>query len=254
MTLEQQYKQVLTSASHGFNRDDRTGVGCTSIFAPELTWDLSAGKFPMLTGRRIFPKVFKTEFEWFINGETNIKRFQDNNVKIWDAWADDEGELGPVYGHQLRNYNSEGIDQLSEVIYQLKNNPDSRRHIISLWNVSQLDDMALPPCYNYFQFFVEGDKLNMFVNQRSADILLGIPYDLCLFSMLLLYVAEQTGLQAARVKLNMVDAHVYNNQREAVADYLAQDTHDLPDYEYKDGELTINNYKWSKYITAEVAV
>lgn len=254
--FENQYRNnLLTAMNEGTEREDRTGVGCKSIFNASLEWDLSIGKFPMITGRRIYPKVFNTEFDWFINGETNIARFRKNNVKIWDAWADEQGNLGPVYGHQMKNFNSQGIDQLQSLLEQLKTNPDSRRHIISLWNPAQLADMALPPCYLYFQFFVEkGGLLNMFVVQRSADMLLGIPYDVCLFSKLLLYVAEQTNLKAHKVNLQMIDAHVYSNQIEAVNDFLSQDTYDMPSYTYENGVLKLSDYKYASNITAAVAV
>ena len=166
-TYEAQYHEILQDClDQGIYRDDRTEIGCYSTFNKSIKVDLTES-FPLITGRRMFPKIFKTEFDWFINGETNIKRFQDNGVKIWDAWADKNGDLGPVYGHQMRNFNNQYIDQLESVIDSLKHNPDSRRHIISLWNPAQLSKMALPPCYLYFQFYVDNGYLNMFTLQRS---------------------------------------------------------------------------------------
>jgi thymidylate synthase len=251
---EEQYQNILEQCvAFGTERHDRTGVGCYSIFNASLSIDLGDG-FPLLTGRKMFEKTFKTEFEWFINGETNIQRFRDEGVKIWDAWADENGDLGPVYGHQMRNFNDQNIDQMQMLIKNLIADPDSRRHIISLWNPAQLDQMRLPPCYLYFQFFVDGNNLNMFVVQRSGDLFLGIPYDIALFSQILLYVAELTGYRANKLDVQIVDAHVYKTSSRAVIQYLLQETFDLPDYKYKNGILTINNYKHGLVISAPVAV
>jgi thymidylate synthase len=251
---ELDYKKLLRDAiDNGVYRDDRTGIGCYSVFSKNLRVDISKN-FPLITGIKMFEKTFKTEFEWFINGETNIKRFQEAGIKIWDAWADENGDLGPVYGHQLRNYNGSNIDQLRGVITSLKTNPDSRRHIISLWNVMQLHQMRLPPCYLYFQFFVEKDRLNMFALQRSGDLLLGIPYDIALFSQLLMYVASEAGYKPGILDLQIIDAHVYSNQIEAVEYYLNLPIFDLPDYEYTGKELTIKNYNHGPVIKAKVAV
>ncbi len=254
--LENDYQDILKEAMLlGFDRQDRTGVGCKSIFNKQLSWNLSRGYFPLITGRRIFPKVFNTEWDWFSNGETNIKRFQENNVTIWDAWADENGDLGPVYGHQMRNFNDQGVDQLKRLIWSLNNIRDSRRHIISLWNPAQISEMALPPCYLYFQFFVDhNEKLNMFVVQRSGDLFLGIPYDLALFSRLLLYVAAETRHIPGKIDLQIVDAHVYRNQKDAILEYLSQPIFDQPTYDYKEDKLIINDYKHGPHITAPVAV
>jgi thymidylate synthase len=251
---EAQYKELLwKTLTNGVYRKDRTNVGCLSIFNANLRIDLNDG-FPLLTGRKMFQKTFDTEFEWFMNGETNIQRFKDAGVKIWDAWADENGDLGPVYGYQMRNFNGAGGDQLKAVITSLKNDPDSRRHIISLWNPLQLHQMALPPCYLYFQFFVEQDRLNMFVVQRSGDMFLGIPYDVALFSKILLYIAEETNLKANYIDIQVVDAHVYNNQHDAIREYLDQETFQAPDYIYKNGALSLINYKHGPVITAKVAI
>ena len=252
--IEKQYKKILQKAiAKGQFRNDRTGVGSHSLFNQQLSWNLKNG-FPMITGRKIYQKVFNTEFDWFINGETNIQRFKDNNVKIWDSWANPEGDLGPVYGHQLRNFNSNGIDQLKSLLKSLKTNPDSRRHIVTLWNPQQLNDMALPPCYLYFQFFVQGTKLNMFVVQRSGDLFLGIPYDIALFSKLLLYVADETNLKANKINLQIVDAHVYKNQLSAIKEYLKTKRYNLPKFTYKNKQLEIIDYQYNKKITCEVAI
>jgi len=251
---ESQYKNLLKYCLYaGVNRNDRTGVGSMSIFNSSLSINVSK-YFPIITGRKMSQKIFDTEFEWFMNGETNIKRFKDVGVKIWDAWADENGDLGPVYGHQMRNFNDQNIDQMQNVIKSLKTDPDSRRHIISLWNPAQQDQMALPPCYLYFQFFVDNNKLNMFVVQRSGDLFLGIPYDVALFTKILLYVADQTGLKANILDIQIVDAHIYNNQIEAVKEYLIQDNFELPEYKLDNNILELIGYKHGPVITAAVAV
>lgn len=441
LEFEQRYKNILLEAmSSGVNRADRTGVGSKSIFNQQLSWDLSTGEFPMITGRKMFEKTFKTEFEWFMNGETNIRRFQDAGVKIWDAWqkpinywppvdrklvevkirgtgeyyeysgdfssrgldakkgsfenrlrniwtrmmtrcykestqyywykkvsvhpdwhdcsvfvkevqqlpgfslenydkiqldkdyygskvysketcvwlykqentlytknfkpfkvegevclsfndAEDKvgikrstlhrwikqgkidvdylkakegyvlrlelknGDLGPVYGYQMLNFNNQSINQLEAVKHSLKHTRDSRRHIISLWNPAQTHLMALPPCYLYFQFFVdEGERLNMFVVQRSGDLFLGIPYDVALFSQILLYMCEECKYLPGQIDLQIVDAHVYSNQIEAINAYRHSETFDLPTYTYKDKTLKIKNYQHGPVISAPVAV
>jgi thymidylate synthase len=203
----------------------------------------------------MFPKVFNTEMLWFLNGETNIQRFKDAGVKIWDAWADEDGELGPVYGHQLRNFSGRGYDQLESVIDSLNNDPDSRRHVISLWNPVQLEYMALPPCYLYFQFFVENGKLNMFVVQRSGDMYLGVPYDIALFTLIMNYVGEKTGLLPNRLSVNIVDAHVYKNQLEAVNKYLDTNILSRPSYRFcTERGARLIDYQSGPHIPAPVAV
>jgi thymidylate synthase len=254
VTYEEGYRRLLWEClTNGVHRNDRTGVGCKSIFNASLKANVSK-YFPVITGRKMFEKTFNTEFEWFINGETNIQRFRDAGVKIWDAWADENGDLGPVYGHQMRNFNDQNIDQMQMLIKQLINDPDSRRHIISLWNPAQIDQMRLPPCYLYFQFFVEHDKLNMFVVQRSGDLFLGIPYDMALFTKILLYVSDKVGLKANWLEVQIVDAHIYDNQYDAIHEYLMQDTFDTPEYIYENGALTLINYKHGPVITAKVAI
>jgi thymidylate synthase len=251
---ESQYKELLYKClASGTSRHDRTGIGCNSIFNANLRIDLKEG-FPLLTGRKMFQKTFDTEFEWFMNGETNVQRFRDANVKIWDAWADENGDLGPVYGHQMRNFNDQNIDQMQMLIENLIDDPDSRRHIISLWNPAQTNQMALPPCYLYFQFFVDGLDLNMFVVQRSGDMFLGIPYDVALFSKILLYVANKVELIPNFIDVQIVDAHVYNNQHDAIHNYLDQETFQSPQYFYKNGALTLINYKHGPVISAKVAI
>ena len=254
ITYEEQYRRLLWECFvNSTHRNDRTGVGCYSTFNAKLKINVSK-YFPVITGRKMFQKTFDTEFEWFMNGETNIQRFRDAGVKIWDAWADENGDLGPVYGHQMRNFNNQNIDQMQMLIKNLIEDPDSRRHIISLWNPAQLDEMRLPPCYLYFQFFVDNGKLNMFVVQRSGDLFLGIPYDIALFTKILLYVSEKVNLKANWLEVSIVDAHIYNNQHEAIHKYLLEDTFDTPEYIYKNGALSLINYNHGPVITAKVAI
>ncbi len=253
---EIQYRDIIQSclSDEAVYREDRTGVGCYSVFNKQI--DIEVGnKFPVITGRKMFPKVFNTEMLWFLNGETNIQRFKDAGVKIWDAWADEDGELGPVYGHQLRNFSGRGYDQLESVIDSLKNDPDSRRHVISLWNPVQLEYMALPPCYLYFQFFVENGKLNMFVVQRSGDMYLGVPYDIALFTLIMNYVGEKTGLLPNRLSVNIVDAHVYKNQLEAVNKYLDTNILSRPSYRFcTERGARLIDYQSGPHIPAPVAI
>lgn len=253
-SYEKKYKNIIQKIiNKGVYRDDRTGVGCYSVFNQSLQINVSK-YFPILTGRKMFEKTFKTEFEWFIKGETNIKRLQDAGVKIWDSWADKNGNLGPVYGHQLINFNSNGYNQLECLINSIKNNPNSRRHIISLWNPLQLNEMKLPPCYLYFQFFVENNKLNMFVLQRSGDLIAGIPYDVALFTLFLLYISEKTGYKANKLNLNIIDAHIYKNQLEVANEYLKRDILNLPTYKYKNERLNIINYNCNSFIKIPIAI
>lgn len=253
-SYEKKYKKIIQEIiNKGIYRNDRTGVGCYSVFNKSLEINVSK-YFPILTGRKMFEKTFKTEFEWFINGETNIKRLQDAGVKIWDNWADENGDLGPVYGHQLINFNSNGYNQLEGLINSIKNNPNSRRHIVSLWNPLQLNEMKLPPCYLYFQFFVENNKLNMFVLQRSGDLIAGIPYDVALFTLFLLYISEKTGYKANKLNLNIIDAHIYKNQLEVADEYLKRNILDLPTYKYKNEQLNIINYNCDSFIKIPIAI
>lgn len=252
--FEIKYRKILKEClKKGNFRNDRTGIGSYSIFDKNIVINISK-YFPILTGRKIFLKIFETEFDWFINGETNIKRFQDLNIHIWDAWANKNGNLGPVYGFQMLNFNNNNINQLDKIIDSIKNNPDSRRHIITLWNPLQIDQMALPPCYHNFQFYVQNNKLNLAVTQRSGDLFLGIPYDICLFSKFLLYVSNKCGLKANIISLRIVDAHIYKNHIDSINEYLLQPILQLPKYEFVNNKINLFNYNYSKIITAPVAI
>jgi len=267
MIYEQQYRNLLFDVvKNGQSRMDRTKIGTKSLFNKSLsipiftTSKLGSDKiegenFPILSGKHMSQKIFDTEFEWFMAGETNIQRFKDNNVTIWDNWATPEGDLGPVYGYQLRNFNGEGIDQLANLIEGINENRHSRRHIISLWNPGMTDKMALPPCYLYFQFYIHQGQLSMFVLQRSGDLFLGIPYDVCLFAKLLLYVSEQTGLVPKEIQLSIVDAHIYNNHLDAIKTYLSfNDFKDGCKFSYTSGNLILKDYVPGPKITGEVAI
>jgi len=252
---EKKYKNLLYEVRDGFSvkRNDRTGTGCMSQFSLGINTDIDQ-YFPILTGKKMYPYIYESEFKWFISGHTNVKELQEKGNTIWNEWADKDGNLGPVYGHQLRNFNSDGHDQLESVLNSIQNDPDSRRHIISLWNPGQLKEMALPPCYLYFQFFVDGNNLNMFALQRSADLFLGVPYDMALFAQLLLYVAEKVNLKAKNLDVKFIDAHIYNNHFEAVEAYLNEPYTRPIEYTYENEILTLKNYKPGKVITAPVAI
>ena len=253
--FEKKYKTILKNClANGVERNDRTGVGSYSLFNQTLKINISK-QFPIITGRKMYKKIFDTEFDWFINGETNIERFKKANVTIWDDWADKNGNLGPVYGYQMLNYNGNNINQLEALIASLKHNKDSRRHIISLWNPIQLNEMALPPCYLYFQFYIDkSNKLNMFVVQRSGDLFLGIPYDIALFSKILLFIALKTNLKANKLEVQIIDAHIYKNQIGSIKKYLIQPIFNLPKYKYNNENLELIEYKCGPKITAKVAI
>jgi thymidylate synthase len=250
----QQYHDLMKRIlSEGVKKTDRTGTGTISVFGHQMRFNLADG-FPVVTTKKLHLRSIIIELLWFLRGDSNITWLKENGCSIWDEWADENGDLGPVYGHQLRNFNSCNIDQLNNAIQSLKTSPDSRRHVITLWNPCQLSEMALPPCYLYFQFFVDRDRLNMHVVQRSGDLFLGIPYDMALFSMLLLYVSKEAGYSPGILDLNIIDAHVYKNQIDAIEEYIETETFELPKYEFNDNKITLLNYKSGPVITAPVAI
>tara|TARA_E500000318_G_scaffold100450_1_gene103158 strand:+ start:1093 stop:1896 length:804 start_codon:yes stop_codon:yes gene_type:complete len=267
MIYEKNYRALITKIiKDGNYREDRTGVGTKSLFHQRLNININATKklgqekiegdnFPILNGKHMSQNIFDTEFEWFMNGETNIQRFKDNNVTIWDNWATPEGDLGPVYGYQLRNFNGQGIDQLKQLIDGINKDRHGRRHIISLWNPAMIKDMALPPCYLYFQFYINHGMINMFVVQRSGDMFLGVPYDVCLFSKILLYVASETNTVPKNIDISIIDAHIYLNHFDAVKEYMNNtDYKDGAKFSYQSGRLILKNYKPGPKIKAPVAV
>jgi thymidylate synthase len=266
-------KLVYTS---GIEKTDRTGTGTKSIFGHQMRFDLSKG-FPLVTTKKIHVKSVVHELLWFLKGTTNINYLKENGVRIWNEWADEKGNLGPVYGHQWRNWNSEGIDQIKEVINTLKTNPDSRRMLISAWNPSVMPDTnksfaeniannkaALPPCHAFFQFYVAGGKLSCQLYQRSADVFLGVPFNIASYALLTLMVAQVCGYQAGDFIHSFGDVHIYSNHYEQIDEQLTRLPKKLPvmqlnpeiknifDFTYEDFELL--NYEPHPLIKGKVAI
>ena len=263
----QQYIELLRHVrTHGTHKEDRTGTGTLSVFGYQMRFDLAAG-FPVVTTKKLHLRSIIHELLWFIRGDTNVKYLRDNGVSIWDEWADANGELGPVYGKQWRSWptaDGRSIDQLSEVIAQIKRNPDSRRLIVSAWNVAEIEHMALPPCHLLFQFYVANGKLSCQLYQRSADIFLGVPFNIASYALLTRMIAQVCGLQPGDFVHTLGDAHVYLNHIEQTDTQLARTPRPLPtlninpsvhsifDFKYEDFEL--DNYQCHPAIKAPVAV
>ncbi len=263
----QQYLQLLKHVmENGVRKDDRTGTGTLSTFGYQMRFNLEHG-FPLLTTKKLHLRSIIHELLWFLNGETNVKYLNDNKVTIWDEWADENGNLGPIYGYQWRNWKTnEGkhIDQISQVVDSLKNNPDSRRHIVSAWNVGEIDKMALPPCHVMFQFYVVNGKLSCHLYQRSADIFLGVPFNIASYAILLQMMAQVTGYQAHEFVHTLGDAHIYMNHIEQVKTQLLREPRELPqlkinknvksifDFKFEDFELI--NYNPHPHIKGEIAI
>lgn len=262
-----QYLDLLYKITQeGTLKHDRTGVGTKSIFGYQMRFDLSKG-FPLLTTKKVHLKSIIYELLWFIKGDTNIKYLHDHKVTIWDEWADENGDLGPVYGHQWRSWagaDGKSIDQLSEVIKSLKNNPDSRRHIVSAWNVSEVSKMALPPCHALFQFYVADGKLSCQLYQRSADVFLGVPFNIASYALLTMMIAQECGYQLGDFVHTLGDAHIYTNHFEQVQTQLEREPRELPvmklnpevksvfDFDYED--FTLEGYDPHPLIKAPIAV
>ena len=214
----------------GVVKTDRTGTGTVSVFGYQMRFDLQAG-FPMITTKKIHLKSILHELLWFLKGDTNIQYLKDNGVKIWDEWADENGELGPVYGSQWRNWKTaegKSIDQITQVVNQIKNNPDSRRIIVSAWNVGEINNMKLPPCHAFFQFYVANGKLSCQLYQRSADIFLGVPFNIASYAMLTLMMAQVCNLHPGEFIHTLGDAHLYSNHTEQAKLQLSRDIRKLP--------------------------
>lgn len=236
-----QYHDLLKHVlEHGNQKGDRTGTGTLSVFGYQMRFDLSEG-FPMVTTKKLHLKSIIYELLWFLKGDTNIEYLQENGVRIWNEWADENGDLGPVYGHQWRNWNSEEIDQIQEVVDTLKNNPNSRRMLVSAWNPSVLPDTsvsfaenvangkaALPPCHAFFQFYVADGKLSCQLYQRSADIFLGVPFNIASYALFTMMMAQVCGYQPGEFIHTFGDAHIYNNHLEQVELQLSRDPRPLP--------------------------
>ena len=262
-----QYLDLLARVmDEGVDRSDRTGTGTRGVFGHQMRFNLSHG-FPMVTTKKLHLKSIVHELIWFMAGDTNVKYLQENGVKIWDAWADEDGELGPVYGKQWRRWETAGgsvIDQLDNVVEAIKTNPYSRRHIVSAWNPGEVDDMALPPCHCLFQFHVADGKLSCQLYQRSADIFLGVPFNIASYALLTHMVAEACGLEAGDFVHSFGDAHIYSNHFEQVKKQLSREPRPLPRltlnkavkslYDYKFSDIEITGYDPHPHIAGKVAV
>ncbi len=274
-------KQYLDLLQHiidnGFQKGDRTGTGTKSVFGYQMRFNLEEG-FPLLTTKKVHLRSIIHELLWLINGDTNIKYLHDNKVSIWDEWADENGNLGPIYGAQWRNWNNEGIDQIADLIDSIKNNPNSRRHIVTAWNPSVLPDekskdfaknvadgkAALPPCHAFFQFYVADNKLSCQLYQRSADVFLGVPFNIASYSLLTMMIAQVCGLGLGDFIHTFGDVHIYNNHIEQVKLQLSREPRHLPtmklnpevksifDFKYEDFKL--ENYNPHDAIKADVSI
>lgn len=263
----QQYHTLLEHIlENGTQKTDRTGTGTTSIFGYQMRFNLQEG-FPLITTKKVHLKSIIHELLWFINGDTNIKYLKDNGVGIWDEWANENGDLGPVYGKQWRSWtapNGKVIDQLKEVIDTLKKSPDSRRIIVSAWNVGELSEMALMPCHALFQFYVADNKLSCQLYQRSADVFLGVPFNIASYALLTMMVAQVCDLEVGDFIWTGGDTHIYSNHYEQVATQLAREPRELPTmkinpavksiFDFKFEDFTLENYNPYPGIKAPVAV
>jgi thymidylate synthase len=252
--------------NEGTEKHDRTGTGTISVFGHQMRFNLEEG-FPLLTTKKLHLKSIIYELLWFLKGDTNVKYLQDHGVRIWNEWADEHGELGPVYGHQWRSwpdYQGGHIDQITQLVEQIKKNPDSRRHIVSAWNVAEVNNMALPPCHTLFQFYVADGRLSLQLYQRSADIFLGVPFNIASYALLLMMMAQVTGLKVGDFVHTFGDAHIYLNHIEQVKLQLSRDTRALPkmiinpevkdlfDFKFEDFQLV--DYDPHPHIPGVVAV
>jgi thymidylate synthase len=263
----QQYLELMRLVrENGVQKHDRTGTGTLSVFGHQMRFDLSRG-FPLVTTKKLHLRSIIHELLWFLRGDTNIKYLHEHNVTIWDEWADDNGDLGPIYGYQWRSWptpDGRHIDQISQAVEQIKNNPDSRRIIVSAWNVGELDNMALPPCHAFFQFYVANGKLSCQLYQRSADIFLGVPFNIASYALLTMMIAQVAGLAAGDFVHTLGDAHLYSNHLEQADEQLAREPYPSPqmilnpdvnsifDFTFEDFQLV--NYQCHPHIKAPVAV
>ena len=263
----QQYLDLLQHIlDDGVDKSDRTGTGTRSIFGHQMRFDLGA-RFPMLTTKKLHTPSIIHELLWFLTGDTNIQYLNENGVRIWNAWADENGELGPVYGYQWRSWptaDGRKIDQMSQVIEQIRQSPDSRRHIVSAWNVSDVENMALPPCHLLFQFYVASGRLSCQLYQRSADVFLGVPFNIASYSLLTLMVAQACDLKPGEFVHTFGDAHLYRNHFEQARQQLERDPRSLPrmvlnpdvrsvfDFQFED--FCLEDYDPHPHIKAPIAV
>ena len=262
-----QYTDLLRHVlAHGNQKTDRTGTGTISVFGYQMRFNLADG-FPLLTTKKVHLKSIIHELLWFLQGSTNIAYLKENGVRIWDEWADENGNLGPVYGYQWRNWpkpDGSHIDQIAQVVNAIKKNPDSRRLIVSAWNVADVDQMKLPPCHAFFQFYVADGKLSCQLYQRSADIFLGVPFNIASYALLTMMVAQVCGLKLGDFVHTLGDAHIYTNHMEQVHVQLSRDTRLLPQmkinpsvmdiFSFKFEDFTLENYDPHPAIKGVVAV
>lgn len=242
-----QYLDLLQDImNNGVDKLDRTGVGTRSVFGRQMRFDLSKG-FPLVTTKKVHLKSIIHELLWFIKGDTNIKYLQENGVRIWNEWADENGDLGPVYGAQWRNWNGEGIDQLAEVIERLKTKPNDRRMIVSAWNPSQIGQMKLPPCHMMFQFYVADGKLSCMLYQRSCDMFLGVPFNIASYALLTMMIAQVCGLKAGEFVHTLGDTHIYHNHFEQVREQLSRTPLPLPTMKINPSVKDINDFKYEDF-------
>jgi thymidylate synthase len=274
--MKQYHDLIKHVLENGIIKQDRTGTGTKSVFGYQMRFDLSEG-FPMVTTKKLHLKSIVYELLWFLKGDTNIKYLQENGVRIWNEWADENGDLGPVYGYQWRNWNGDEIDQISEIIETLKNNPDSRRMLVSAWNPSVLPDTsnsfsdnvangkaALPPCHAFFQFYVANGKLSCQLYQRSADIFLGVPFNIASYALFTMMMAQACGMEAGDFIHTFGDAHIYSNHQEQIDLQLSRDPKPLPKmvlnpevkniFDFTFDDFTLTDYEHHPHIKGAVAI
>lgn len=263
---DRQYEDLLQDVlDHGVQKTDRTGTGTLSVFGRQLRYDLSKG-FPVITTKRVHLKSVIGELLWFLSGSSNVGWLQDNGIRIWNEWADEDGELGPVYGVQWRSWPTKdggSIDQISDLIHTIKTDPDSRRMIVSAWNVAELPDMALQPCHAFFQTYVADGRLSLQLYQRSADMFLGVPFNITSYALLTHMLAQQSGLDVGDFVWTGGDVHIYSNHLEQVKEQLSRDPYAFPTLElvpakdmfsYTFDSVDVKNYQHHPAIRAQVAV
>ena len=274
--MKQYHDLIKHVLENGTIKQDRTGTGTKSVFGYQMRFDLSEG-FPMVTTKKLHLKSIVYELLWFLKGDTNIKYLQENGVRIWNEWADEKGDLGPVYGYQWRNWNGDEIDQISEIIETIKTNPDSRRMLVSAWNPSVLPDTgktfsdnvangkaALPPCHAFFQFYVANGKLSCQLYQRSADIFLGVPFNIASYALFTMMMAQACGLEAGDFIHTFGDAHIYSNHQEQIDLQLSRDPKPLPKmvlnpevkniFDFTFDDFTLTDYEHHPHIKGAVAI
>lgn len=264
--MKQYLDLIQRVLNEGVQKEDRTGTGTLSVFGHQMRFNLEEG-FPLLTTKKLHLKSIIYELLWFLRGETNVRYLQEHGVSIWNEWANENGDLGPIYGRQWRawpNYGGGAIDQITEAVETIKNNPDSRRIIVSAWNVADLKNMALPPCHAFFQFYVANGKLSLQLYQRSADIFLGVPFNIASYALLLMMMAQVTGLRVGDFIHTLGDAHIYLNHVDQVKLQLTREPRPLPhmtlnpevksifDFQYEDFQLT--DYNPHPHIKGKVAI